>query len=351
MTQRTYQHRPEYAAPPGYVLQDHIEAKGLTPAEFARQHSLTEELVADVIKGSAPIDRDLAALFGREFSLGADVWLRMESRYRRELAEEAANRATRQQSRSQPTTIIIDRKEIIRFFDEKPPWAIKHATAVVAVMGEDLAAAAFQHCLLNNGASKVTVRTETVGPGGRKGPRLDRWIEVDWDTEPQMILFQTEIKNLSAHSTGAKALKLRANKQEVNEYKHERWTNQWDTREKALTWAGAAKVLVPMKPPKGTEARCVLPLLIYWTPIAPGPGHEHQDRVHGGHLFTIPNPKVGFKFERSPNSVPMRTFPDLWVFSVSSYLRSLDDDDVALEMPTAAARLHALQYLTRVLDQ
>lgn len=248
-------------------------------------------------------------------------------------------------------TIIVDRKEIIRFFDEKPPWAIKHATAVVAVMGEDLAAAAFQHCLLNNGASKVTVRTETVGPGGRKGPRLDRWIEVDWDTEAQMILFQTEIKNLSAHSTGSKPLKLHANKQEVNEYKHERWANQWDACEKALTWDGAAKVLVPMKPPKGTEARCVLPLLIYWTPIAPGPGHEHQDRVDGGHLFTIPNPKVGFKFERSPNSVPMRTFPDLWVFSVSSYLRSLDDDDVALEMPTAAARLHALQSLTRVLDQ
>ena len=93
MTQRTYQHRPEYAAPPGYVLQDHIEALGLTPAEFARQHSLSEQLVADVIKGSVPIDADLATLFGREFSLGADVWLRMEARYRRELAQKAATEA------------------------------------------------------------------------------------------------------------------------------------------------------------------------------------------------------------------------------------------------------------------
>lgn len=93
MTQRTYQHRPEYATPPGYVLQDHIEANGLTLAGFARQHSLPEELVADVIQGRAPIDGDLAALFGREFSLGADVWLRMEARYRRELAEKAATEA------------------------------------------------------------------------------------------------------------------------------------------------------------------------------------------------------------------------------------------------------------------
>ena len=93
MTQRTYQHRPEYAAPPGYVLQDHIETKGLTPAEFARQHSLPEELVAGVVKGSAPIDVDLATLFGREFNLGADVWLRMEARYRRELAQKATSDA------------------------------------------------------------------------------------------------------------------------------------------------------------------------------------------------------------------------------------------------------------------
>ena len=62
----------------------------MSPDEFARQHSLPEELVAGVIKGSAPIDVDLAALFGREFSLGADTWLRMEARYRRELAQKAA---------------------------------------------------------------------------------------------------------------------------------------------------------------------------------------------------------------------------------------------------------------------
>ena len=93
MTEGTYPYRPDYATPPGYVLEDHLESKGLTPAEFARQHSLSEQLVAGVIKGSAPIDADLAALFGREFSLGADVWLRMEARYRRELAQKAATEA------------------------------------------------------------------------------------------------------------------------------------------------------------------------------------------------------------------------------------------------------------------
>lgn len=94
MARRTYQHRPEYATPPGYVLEDHIEALGLTPAEFAVRHSLSAELIDHVIAGDAAIDAKLAAIFGRELGLGSDVWLRMEARYRRELArQEAARRA------------------------------------------------------------------------------------------------------------------------------------------------------------------------------------------------------------------------------------------------------------------
>ena len=87
MTQRTHQHRPEYAAPPGYVLQDHIEALGLTPAEFARRHGLPADLIEGIINGRAPIDEDLAALFGREFSLAAGMWLRMEATYRSRLEQ------------------------------------------------------------------------------------------------------------------------------------------------------------------------------------------------------------------------------------------------------------------------
>ncbi len=94
MAPRTYQHRPEYATPPGYVLEDYLEALGFTPTEFARRHLLSEGLINGVIVGSAPIDPQLAAIFGRELGLDADTWLRMEERYRRELARrDAAERA------------------------------------------------------------------------------------------------------------------------------------------------------------------------------------------------------------------------------------------------------------------
>ena len=87
---RMYPYRPDYATPPGYVLQDHIEAKGLTPAEFARHHSIAAELIERIIAGSAPIDEELAAIFGREFSLEADFWLDIEAEYRQRLAQKAA---------------------------------------------------------------------------------------------------------------------------------------------------------------------------------------------------------------------------------------------------------------------
>ena len=87
MAEKTYQYHPDYATPPGYVLEDHLEARGLTPAEFARRYSLSPKLIESVIDGSAPIDADLAAIFGREFSLVASVWLNMEAVYRSRLEQ------------------------------------------------------------------------------------------------------------------------------------------------------------------------------------------------------------------------------------------------------------------------
>ena len=241
-------------------------------------------------------------------------------------------------------SLLVDVKETLRFFDEKPDWAHQQATAVVGMMGEDLSAAALEHCLKSNGFSGVNVRTETVGTGRRAGPRLDRWIEADLPGG-RRVLFQTEIKSWSAHAIGGEKLPLDAPPDQVEAYRRRRWQDQWDPENRTLTRPEVTKVLVLMKPTFDTAGREFLPLLIYWHPIGPGDQPDKQDRAEGGHLFSISDPTCRFGFPLPPTWPAPHEFPELWVFSVSSYLRSITASQVELRMPNAARRLQTLTRL------
>ena len=98
------------------------------------------------------------------------------------------------QSQGPPTSaepeLRVDVQRVLSFFDEKPPGSRGHATAIVSVLGEDLSAASFRHCLLANGATEVNIRCDTVGTGKQlQSPRLDRWIEADLEGG-RRVLFQ-----------------------------------------------------------------------------------------------------------------------------------------------------------------
>ena len=249
----------------------------------------------------------------------------------------------------QEQLLSIDIQRTLEFFDEKPEWSRGHATAIVGVLGEDLAAAAFQHCLERSGGRNISVLDETVGTGGRKGPRLDRWIEADL-RDDRRVLFQTEIKNWSAHAIHGKKLKVDTSSEDLARLKQERWNELWDDTKRQLRDKYIAKALRPMQPPNGQTDRRILPLLIFWQPLGPSLQSEHENQAEGGHIFSLPRPQLQFEFEVSDTAVPMYPFPELWVFSVSSYLRSLSQPIIQLEMPNALARLHVLNRLTNLLE-
>ena len=242
--------------------------------------------------------------------------------------------------------LTLDVREALAFFDDPPPSAIGHATAVVGVLGEDLAAGLFSHCIRVNKLGKTKVmQGEKVVRGGRKGPWLDRWIEVEW-SEGGTTLFQTEIKNTSAHGTHGESLTLDASETEIRGRKSERWGEIWDPVKRGLTWKEAAKVLVPMQPPEGFDPESVLPLLLLWNVVGPDPGDGCVYLGKGGHLFKVENPRLLYEFEGSPNAQPARDFPWLVVFSMSIYLRNLlPEGRVELAMPDAAVRIETLERL------
>ena len=247
--------------------------------------------------------------------------------------------------------LLVDVNEMLLFFDEKPCWSDKHATAIVAVLGEDLAAAALKHCLECNRARNVRIRPEPVTTGKVKGPRLDRWIEADLHYKPN-VLFQTEIKNSSAHAFKGKPLKLDASPEEIAAFKEEHWQNEWDSRLWTLRHQATAKVLVRMNPPDDTKGRRLLPLLIFWRPVEPAAWLGMKPHGEGGHLFRIANPGYVFPFTAPESWSTDEPFQELWIFSVSSYLRSLRDNNIhelELPMPDAASRIRALRRLVKVL--
>ncbi len=248
------------------------------------------------------------------------------------------------------SSLLINVNEILSFFDEKPCWADRHSAGVVGMIFEDLAAATLEHCLHHNGVEHVAIRNEPVVTGRKKGPWLDRWIEADLACG-QKVLFQTEIKSVSAFSTGHKRIMLNASPEEMTDHEQENWHGQWNSETNTLRDQPMAKVLVPMKRPAGTEDRRLVPLLIYWQPIGPKDHSQRQDQVEGGHLFKVTDVTYRFAFRKPRSWIINPKFTELWVFSISSYLRSIGNEipgQLDLPMPIASNKMRALLRVVQV---
>ena len=113
-------------------------------------------------------------------------------------------------------------------------------------------------------------------------------------------------------------------------------------------------MLIPMKPPAGTEHRQLRPLLVCWQPMGPSDSWQRKDQVKGGHLFKVTDVNYQFAF-RKPHSWKINPkFTELWVFSISSYLRSIKDEisgQLDLPMPIASNKIRALQRVVQVPSQ
>ena len=89
MTTATNQYRPDYAVPPGWILEEEIEARGQSQAEFARRCGRSAKLISEIIAGKAPIEPTTAIQFERVLGVDASVWLGIETNYRLRLAQQA----------------------------------------------------------------------------------------------------------------------------------------------------------------------------------------------------------------------------------------------------------------------
>lgn len=218
-------------------------------------------------------------------------------------------------------------RDILAFFDTKPAGSATHVSSLVAIMGEDLGAALFCEHLSRTGLGTARVLAKSPTPGTKSGKRLDRWFLVTW-SDGRETLLQAEVKNWSAQAIGGRVHALDPSEADDIAFRKNRWENQWDSVAGCFVDDKVGKVLGTMQYPSGVPLGIkVEPLAIYWFAIHPEGSSET--------FFAHPAPR-DTGFER------------ILFFSMSSFLRSVEEEAIELDMPNAIARITWLSHLVDV---
>lgn len=79
---------PDYVVPPGEIVQEYMEALGMTQAELSSRTGLAPKTVAELVKGKAPITPETALKLERVLGRPAHFWSNLERQYRLRWEEE-----------------------------------------------------------------------------------------------------------------------------------------------------------------------------------------------------------------------------------------------------------------------
>lgn len=223
----------------------------------------------------------------------------------------------------------LDLRELVNFYDYAVKDSVTHATAVNAMIGEELAISLMLHFF----QIKRTPLEALPGPcnqGTKKGKRLDKWF-VQNDGR-NVLLYQTEIKNWSAHSLRGMRLDekfrdLPLSSEEWTKHRKQVWGRRF-TEESTLRDPATWKVVTPMKPPLGYEKSAIKPIICFWEGMHP----EGKADV----FFDVP--------------LKDENFDKLFVFSMSNFVHQLLAEDVYfldVAMPDAVVRKFWIDKLFR----
>jgi hypothetical protein len=216
----------------------------------------------------------------------------------------------------------LNLRDLLNFYDYRVPSSNTHASAVNAVLGEDLAVALLVHYLKGVGLEVVAL-DEVCTQGTQRGYRLDKWIAVKSATES--IIYQVEIKNWSAHSIGGAVVRQNADEHYMRDYRTRRWRYQFNEETQVPSQRETLKVLTKMRVPTAYSSYKHEALLCFWEALHP------QGELEA--LFEV--------------DVQSDSFKKLKVFSMSNYVIQLlkTTETLEVEMTDADARIEWLNKL------
>ena len=206
--------------------------------------------------------------------------------------------------------------ELLNFYDYRVSSSIGHASALNAVLGEDLAVALlinyFKELRLD-----VVALDEVCTQGKKSGNRLDKWIAVKSASES--VIYQVEIKNWSAHSIGGRSVVQDADEDYMRDFRMKRWLYQFNEQLQIPSQKATQKVLTKMRVPTSYSNFKHEALLCFWEPLHPNGDFEA--------FFEV--------------DVKSEAFKKLKVFSMSNYVSQLlkTTDTIEVEMIDADKRI------------
>jgi len=221
--------------------------------------------------------------------------------------------------------ITLNLPELINFYDRQVQGSQGHATSLNALLGEDMAIAAFRHYLTNLQEPAVLEKIDRSCTKVGGGARLDAWLAVRWHCG-KIEIFQTEIKNWSSHSFHGRRTPREETESTMTEHRINRWLNQYDADEKVLRDNTAKKVVLKMKQSPEMPTEKPSALIIFWDPM-------HKDGSTEP-LFRAPVKSEGFT--------------ELAVFSISNHFRNLISQgihELQVELGDAEKRLAWIRKL------
>ena len=86
MTTETRFALSDMAIPPGEILDEEIQARGMTQKELAARMSQRPRTINEIISGEKAIDRETAIELENALGIGAHYWIGLETDYRAALA-------------------------------------------------------------------------------------------------------------------------------------------------------------------------------------------------------------------------------------------------------------------------
>ena len=95
MTAAANRYSPDYAVPPGWVIEEHLATHGISQAELARRCGRSPKLISEIIAGRAPIEPGTALQLEMVLGVDASIWLGIEADYQLFQAREADARKAR----------------------------------------------------------------------------------------------------------------------------------------------------------------------------------------------------------------------------------------------------------------